>query len=309
MSVPEQNAPDLREEGSFSSSSDRFHFLVQKAVADSMASVTRQISSLIDTRFDNFKEQFTEENSSSVEAAVKRAKRARFVFQSKGNEQQFEHAESVLDKLESAKDALNANATSRAKTDIEEGIALVTKRMKVIKIADRSQYSWATVQEYLSDELTSDSEDEKRLFRSERRAEKKVKEAKKKRSQKYQQRRFQPYSSFNPHLRSSLPTSDTNSSTTTRFGRDLGVRGRQIGPCFKISVNLFLSLLFFEPLRLALVTLWLLPGTWSRPFPPRLYGLLALLFSVEQYVLHGQQNDFMIKLALKVRVYEERMRK
>jgi len=76
---------------------------VQQAVADSMASVTMQILSLIDTRFDNFKKQFTEENSSSVEAAVKRAKRARFVFQSKGNEQQFEHAESVLDKLESAR--------------------------------------------------------------------------------------------------------------------------------------------------------------------------------------------------------------
>ena len=168
MSVPEQDAPDLREEGSSSTGSDSFNFLVQKAVADSMASVTRQITSLIDTRFVNFKKQFTEENSSSVEAAVKRAKRARFVLQSKGNEQQFEHAESVLDKLESAKDALNVNATSKAKTAIEEGIALVTKRMKVIKIADKSQYSWATVQEYLSDELASDSEDEKRLFRSER---------------------------------------------------------------------------------------------------------------------------------------------
>ena len=113
MTVPGQNAPDLREEGSSSTGSDCFHSLVQKAVADSMASDTcMQISSLIDTRFDNFKKQFTEENSSSVEAAVKRAKRARFVFQSKGNEPQFEHAESVLDELESAKDALNANVTS-----------------------------------------------------------------------------------------------------------------------------------------------------------------------------------------------------
>ena len=135
MPLPGQNAPDLREEGSSNTGSDGFHSSVQQAVADSMASVTMQISSLIDTRFDNFKRQFTEENSSSVEAAVKRAKRARFVFQSKGNEQQFEHAESVLDKLESAKGALNANAISKAKTAIEEGIALVTKRMKVIKIA------------------------------------------------------------------------------------------------------------------------------------------------------------------------------
>ena len=55
MTVPEQDAPDLQEEGSSSTGSDSFHFLVQKAVADSMASVTRQISSLIDTRFDSFK--------------------------------------------------------------------------------------------------------------------------------------------------------------------------------------------------------------------------------------------------------------
>ena len=118
MTVFGQNTPDLREDGYSSTGSYGFHFLVQKAIADSMASVTSQISSLIDTRFDNFKKQFTEEHSSSVEAAVKRAKRARYVFQSKENEQQFEHAESVLDKLESAKDALNANVTLKAKTAI-----------------------------------------------------------------------------------------------------------------------------------------------------------------------------------------------
>ncbi|CAH3133888.1 unnamed protein product [Porites lobata] len=76
--------------------------------------------------------------------------------------------------------------------------------MKVIKIADKSQYSWATVQEYLSDELASDSEDEKRLFRSERRAEKKVKDSKKKRSPKYQHQRFQPYPPFNPNHQAKL---------------------------------------------------------------------------------------------------------
>ena len=68
--------------------------------------------------------------------------------------------------------------------------------MKVIKIADKSQYNWATIQEYLSDELASDSENEKRLFRSQRRAERKVKEARKKHSQKYQHQRFQPSPPF-----------------------------------------------------------------------------------------------------------------
>ena len=49
------------------------------------------------------------------------------------------------------------------------------KRIKAIKIADKSDYGWATVTEYLSDELASDTEDEKRLYRSEKRAEKNIK--------------------------------------------------------------------------------------------------------------------------------------
>ena len=59
MPLPGPDAPDLREEGSSNAGSDGFHSLVQQAVADSMASVTTQISSLIDSRFDNFKKQFT----------------------------------------------------------------------------------------------------------------------------------------------------------------------------------------------------------------------------------------------------------
>lgn len=57
-----------------------------------------------------------------------------------------------------------------AKTAIEERIALVSKRVNLTKTADKRQYSWATVQEYLVDELASDSDDEKRLFGSEKRA-------------------------------------------------------------------------------------------------------------------------------------------
>ena len=87
-----------------------------------------------------------------------------------------------MEKLEGGKDALSVNAISKAKTAIEERIALVSKRMKLIKIADKSQYSRMTVRDYLSEELGSDSDDEKGLSRSEKRAEKKVKEAKKKRS-------------------------------------------------------------------------------------------------------------------------------
>ena len=64
-----------------------------------------------------------------------------------------------------------AVSTKKPKRAIEEGISLTGKRIKVIKLADRSEFGWSTVSEYLSDDLASNSEDEKRIFRSERRAE------------------------------------------------------------------------------------------------------------------------------------------
>lgn len=44
-----------------------------------------------------------------------------------------------------------------------EGKELIRKRQKRIRIADKSADSWKVVDEYVSDELASGSEDEKRL--------------------------------------------------------------------------------------------------------------------------------------------------
>ena len=43
-----------------------------------------------------------------------------------------------------------------------------------IKIADHSDHGWSTVAEYQDDELTSDSEDEKRIEKTEKAAERKA---------------------------------------------------------------------------------------------------------------------------------------
>ena len=50
-------------------------------------------------------------------------------------------------------------------------------RQKAIRIADRSEYGWATVEEYEEDELAANSNDEKRLFRAEMRAGRRCKAA------------------------------------------------------------------------------------------------------------------------------------
>ena len=171
---------------------------VSEAVASAMSSITESISNVIDTRLQAFKE----ENSQTVEAAVKRARHDRYEFKSKGNKQQYD------------------------------------KRMKVIKMADKSQYSWATVEEYLSDELASDTDDEKRIIRSENRAAKKAKEAKKKKTNRnrfnYRPNAASTSANFQ---RANQSTSQMQFSRSEPYWRPHGMlNSRQEGPCYKLSI-------------------------------------------------------------------------
>ena len=86
------------------------------------------------------------------------------VFTSEGNKDQFKHQKDVLENLEDVETALSRNDVEKAKELIDEGKKLVKKRMKLIKIADRED--WDTVKEYVSDDLASDTDDEKDLSKA-----------------------------------------------------------------------------------------------------------------------------------------------
>ena len=60
--------------------------------------------------------------------------------------------------------------SSRIRKKIDSTIGKLSHRNKLIKIADRSPGGWGTIDEYLSDELASDSDDEKRIRDAENRA-------------------------------------------------------------------------------------------------------------------------------------------
>ena len=92
-----------------------------------------------------------------------------------------DHSLQVLDKLDEASDALKQKLYEKVKVAPESGTELVSKRVKAIKLADESEYGWVTVNEYLSDELASDSDDEKRIYRAERRAGRKINKEKRRR--------------------------------------------------------------------------------------------------------------------------------
>ncbi|KAK3704541.1 hypothetical protein QZH41_006332 [Actinostola sp. cb2023] len=83
-------------------------------------------------------------------------------MQYKGNKKQYElnaQLDEVLDRIKEE----NSGANDAIEKMANEGKSLLKKRQKLIRIADKSSDGWKVVDEYISDELASNSEDEKRL--------------------------------------------------------------------------------------------------------------------------------------------------
>eukprot|EP00731_Ephydatia_muelleri_P035253 Em0109g8a len=112
-----------------------------------------------------------------------KGKKPAYTFKKKGNEIQSAFIDKVTEQVASATarmervmaaDESGAAHLARAKEDLEEGIKLLSRRQKMIKFADRSDSGWAVVEEYEDDALASNSEDERKMEKAERAAERKV---------------------------------------------------------------------------------------------------------------------------------------
>ena len=68
----------------------------------------------------------------------------------------------------------NDEGYEKATQEMEAGEALLLNRQKMIKLADRSELGWSVVEEYDADELADNSEDEKKIARAEKEAERKA---------------------------------------------------------------------------------------------------------------------------------------
>ena len=91
-------------------------------------------------------------------------------FKSKGNQLNYEVNGVIFQKVEEEIKAIDNKESDVAKAELEKGKCIITKQQKLIRIADREDNRWEVVKHYLSDELASDSEDEKAISKARREA-------------------------------------------------------------------------------------------------------------------------------------------
>ena len=97
-----------------------------------------------------------------------------YVFKKNGNEQQFSFNRKVAKTSGTALKASESGNIPKAKEELNKGISLINSGQK-IKLADKSEFGWATVQEYVSDELADDEVDASKFKKAEKRAAVKIK--------------------------------------------------------------------------------------------------------------------------------------
>ena len=93
---------------------------------------------------------------------------SKYEFPYKSNQMQFDFNESICDKVDTIVKLIKNGSQKRAPKLAKSIKENIEKRNKLLKIADKSTAGWGAVEEYLSDDLASDSEDDCKIKAAER---------------------------------------------------------------------------------------------------------------------------------------------
>lgn len=99
-------------------------------------------------------------------------------FKYKSNKKQFEFNEDIEFKIKQTIELIKDGSKKRSSKQLEDVLNDIKSRNKLIRMADKSSGGWATVAEYQSDSIASDTDDEKKMRAAERRAISKMKSKK-----------------------------------------------------------------------------------------------------------------------------------
>ena len=138
----------------------------------------------LDERLDTFKKELLDGQDKVATAAARRARQEpKYIFKKKSHEEQSKINDKIDETMREAEAELqpggsgavpSAENIKAALDALKQGRAMVAERQKLIKIADRSELGWAVVHEYTADELAANSDDEKRMEKAEKAAERKA---------------------------------------------------------------------------------------------------------------------------------------
>ena len=113
----------------------------------------------LDERFGKMQELIST-SSGNVEPKIKKEK---FEYRYKSNKIQGELNEELLGMITKAKTLVQSGSMKRTAEVLTEAEQKINKRIKLIKIADKSPGGWDTVYEYEPERLGSDSDDDKKM--------------------------------------------------------------------------------------------------------------------------------------------------
>ena len=185
----------------------------------------------------NIRKEIKSLSVETVESVSRRLKRDRdhsYQFRKKGNRLQHEFNEDIMGKFEESDAILSkipavgpAASITEAREKLKEGTQLLASRQKHIKMADRSELDWAVVSEYETDALADDSDDERKIEKAEKAAERKMAAARKKKaSPKLPAAKFQKLDGIAP---ATTTQQQVVVKPATRYPGTPAVR--PIGPC------------------------------------------------------------------------------
>jgi len=131
---------------------------------DLFGKITNYFDSKLEDKFQKLDRQYEQK-----QIVFKKPKKTNS-FKFKGNQDQFEFNTEILEQVEEIEYLHKQGSSSRFTKRVKILKADLEKRNKLIRMADRSPAGWGIVKEYLSDEIASDSDDEKRIRAAETRA-------------------------------------------------------------------------------------------------------------------------------------------
>lgn len=127
--------------------------------------------SYLDKKLVDLKDDLREETRHTTDYVASKLKEtAELSFKYKGNQQQHKFNRGLADKVSEASSALERKNIPQVSACLTELAKHIKRRNKLIRLADKSPAGWDLVNEYLSDELASGSEDEKKIRKAEKSA-------------------------------------------------------------------------------------------------------------------------------------------